>query len=254
VRGRFVTSEHNPDIKRIKALRDRRSVRHAERLCIVEGPRFVEDAARTALPQLLVVTARRGGDDLPQADDLLIVPDSLYASISDTTTPQGMLAIFPFPHMPPPPGPQLLLIADAIQDPGNLGAIIRSAAALGATGVVCARGTVDPWSPKVIRSAAAAHWQVPIMLADELPAVLEGVDLFISDGAARESVDHVDLSRPVAIAIGSEGHGVGAELRSNPHTLVAIPMSGQVESLNAGIAASILLYEAQRQRRASAAC
>jgi tRNA G18 (ribose-2'-O)-methylase SpoU len=92
------------------------------------------------------------------------------------------------------------------------------------------------------------------MLADELPLVLEGVELLISDGSAREPIDHADLTRPVAIVIGSEGHGVGQELRSRPHALVAIPMSSQIESLNAGIAASIMLYEAQRQRRASAAC
>jgi TrmH family RNA methyltransferase len=254
VRGRFVTSEHNPDIKRIKALRDRRSVRHAERLCIVEGPRFVEDAARSAVPRLLVVTEQRADEHHPRADDLLIVPESLFTAISDTATPQGMLAIFPFPDVQRPFGPELMLIADGIQDPGNLGTMIRSAAALGATGVVCGRGTVDPWSPKVIRSAAAAQWQIPVMLADELPTILERVDLLISDSSARKPIDHADLTRPIAIAIGSEGHGVGQELRLRPHSLVAIPMSGRIESFNAGIAAGIMLYEAQRQRRPSAAC
>jgi TrmH family RNA methyltransferase len=254
VRGRFVTSEHNPYIKRIKALRDRRSVRHAERLCIVEGPRFVADAARLEDPRLLVVTEQRADGDLPSADDLLIVPESLFTAISDTLTPQGMLAIFPFPRVQPPPGPKLVLIADGIQDPGNLGTMIRSAAALGATSVVCGPGTVDPWSPKAVRSAAAAQWQIPVMLADELPTSLEGVELLISDGAGRDAIDQADLTQSVAIAIGSEGRGVGQELRSIAHTLVSIPMSGEIESLNAGIAAGIVLYEAQRQRRSTAAC
>ena len=92
------------------------------------------------------------------------------------------------------------------------------------------------------------------MLADELPRVLEDVELLISDGAARDTIDRADLTRPIAIAIGSEGHGVGQDLRSIPHTLVGIPMSGEIESLNAGIAAGIVLYEAQRQRRATTAC
>jgi RNA methyltransferase, TrmH family len=254
VRGRFVTSEHNPDIKRIKALRDRRSVRHEERLCIVEGPRFVEDAARLVVPRLLVLAEGREANETPPADDVLIVPDSLFAAISDTTTPQGMLAVFPFPEVQTPSGPELLLVADAVQDPGNLGAMIRSAAALGATGVICAPGTVDPYSPKVIRSSAAAQWLVPIHMPDAMPTLLAPTDLLIADGEAPKPIDLVDLRRPIAIAVGSEGHGVGNMLRSMPHTLIAIPMTGQVESLNAGIAASIFLYEAQRQRRAATAC
>lgn len=254
MRRRFVSSEQNPEVKRIKALRDRRSVRHAERLCIVEGPRFVADVARLAPPQMLVVAESRADEELPPAADVVIVPDPLFAAISDTATPQGMLAVCPFPTMPSPDSTPLLLVADGIQDPGNLGAMIRTAAAFGATGVVCPSGTVDPFAPKVIRSAAAAQWSVPILLADAVPDVLPGVGLLIADGNAEIAIDQIDLTAPAAIAVGSEGHGVGSVLRSLPHTLVAIPMSGEVESLNAGIAASIVLYEAQRQRRSGTGC
>jgi TrmH family RNA methyltransferase len=225
VRTRFVSSEQNPDIKRIKALRDRRSVRHAERLCIVEGPRFVADAARIDRPWLLVVSESRADSELRKGSDILIVPDDLFARLSDTTTPQG------------------------VQDPGNLGTMIRSAAALGATAVICASGTVDPFAPKVIRAAAAAHWHVPLMLVDSIAEAMSGVELLVTDGSAENPIDSADLSVPVAIAIGSEAHGVGSAIRSLPHVAVSIPMAREVESLNAGIAASIALYEAQRQRR-----
>ena len=255
MRSRFVSSEQNPDIKHIKALRDRRSVRHAERLCVVEGPRFIADLAKHVYPILVVVRESQGDADLSHFDDVLIVPDSLFDRISDTTTPQGMLAIFPLPDVPMTDDvPPLLVIADAIQDPGNLGTIIRSAAALGATGVVCGPGTVDPYAPKVIRAAAASQWNIPVVRSLAFAEILTGIHLLVADGLAKKSVSEVDMTAPCAIAIGSEGAGVSKRLMSFPHSSMAIPMRAAVESLNAGIAASIILYEAQRQRFARSRC
>jgi TrmH family RNA methyltransferase len=250
VRSRFISSEQNPEIKRIKALRDRRSVRHAERLCVVEGPRFVHDAAAIELPLQIIVSESHGTGDVPRSDEVLLVPDQLFERISDTTTPQGMLAIFRIPEIrASDSATPLLLIADGIQDPGNLGTMIRSAAALGATGVVCGPGTVDPYAPKVIRAAAAAHWNVPIMMTADIGKTLAGACLLVADGTAKTRIDQVDLTVPCTVAIGSEGIGVSDRILSLPHTPVAIPMSESVESLNSGIASSIILYEAQRQRR-----
>lgn len=249
MRTRFISSEQNPDIKRVKALRDRRSVRQAERLCIVEGPRFVSDVARYTRPWLLVVSESRADDDFPSSGELLIVPDELFARISDTAAPQGILGVFPFPEPVLSSATPLLLIADGVQDPGNLGTMIRSAAALGATGVVCAAGTADPFAPKVIRSAAAAHWHVPVLPAEALRDELRTVALIVTDGNAATSIEEMDLTGPVAIAVGSEAHGVSTMTRELPHVVASIPMVREVESLNAGIAASIALYEAQRQRQ-----
>jgi TrmH family RNA methyltransferase len=249
VAHRFVTSEHNPDIKRVKALRDRRSVRHAERLCIVEGPRFVADAARTAEPLLLVLSESQGDAERPPAREVIVVPDALYARISDTLTPQGMIAVFTFPS--PTIGADvvpLILIADGIQDPGNLGTMIRSAAAFGGTGVITLPGTVDPFAPKVIRAAAAAHWQVPVIIADGPAAAIQGVTLVVAEETAERALEEIDLRAPTAIAIGSEGSGISDSLMLLPHVSARIPMVGPIESLNAGVAASIALYEAQRQR------
>jgi TrmH family RNA methyltransferase len=249
VRTRLISSEQNPDIKRIKALRDRRSVRQAERLCIVEGPRFVADVARFARPWLLVVSESRADDDFPSSGDLVIVPDDLFARISDTTTPQGILGVFPFPEPELSSATPLLLIADGVQDPGNLGTIIRSAAALGATGVICAAGTADPFAPKGIRAAAAAQWHIPVLPAEALGGELRAVQLIVTDGSSETSIAEMDLVGPVAIAVGSEAHGVSSTIRALPHAVASIPMVRAVESLNAGIAASIVVYEAQRQRQ-----
>ena len=255
MRNRFISSEQNPDIKHIKALRDRRSVRHAERICIVEGSRFIEDAAKVQTPLLLVVSETRGVDELPIADDVLVIPDSLFARISDTTTPQGMLAVFSFPDRSlAVEGVPLILVADGVQDPGNLGTMIRSATALGATKVVCGAGTVDPFAPKVIRAAGATQWLMPIVLAEDLAAELRDIHINIADGNANVWIDQVDFRTESAIVVGSEGHGVSSAVRELPHTSVAIPMEQSVESLNAGIAASIILYEARRQRRGSQEC
>jgi TrmH family RNA methyltransferase len=138
VSHRFVTSEQNPDIKRIKALRDCRTVRHTERLCVVEGRRFVADAAMSAEPRLVVLAESAADSEIPSADDVIVVPDALFERVADTQTPQGILGVFPFPDLAVDSDVvPLILVADRIQDPGNLGTMIRSAAALGATAVIC---------------------------------------------------------------------------------------------------------------------
>lgn len=257
MRSRFVSSEHNPEIKHVKALRDRRSIRRTERLCIVEGARFIHDLARIHRPVLVVVRESLGDDRVEEFDDVVIVPDSLFARISDTSTPQGMLAIFPWPDVPPIPEQQpLLIVADGIRDPGNLGTIIRSAAALGASKVVCGRGSTDPLSPKVVRAAAASQWMVPIVhSADFEPEeTLAGLQVLIADGASQTRIDQIDLTVPCAVVIGNEAYGVSDAMRARSHLRVAIPMRATVESLNAGVAAGIILYEAQRQRLALSGC
>jgi TrmH family RNA methyltransferase len=249
VAHRFVTSEHNPDIKRIKALRDRRSVRHLERLCVVEGRRFVSDAAMSAQPRLVVLAESSADYETPPVGDVIVVPDALFARVADTQTPQGILGVFPFPDLTVDPEVvPLILVADRIQDPGNLGTMIRSAAAFGATVVICGPGTVDPFAPKVIRAAAAAQWLIPVLLSDRPEDAIGGATLTLAEGNGEIELEAVDLRAPTAIVIGGEGRGISDSFRDVPHVSARIPMTGSVESLNAGIAASIALYEARRQR------
>jgi len=182
--------------------------------------------------------------------DTIVISDKLFTTISDTHTPQGVIGIFPIPELTPVrPAPMLTVVVDAIQDPGNLGTIIRSAAANGASQVLYTAGTVDPYNPKVVRAAAGSILLIPVRCTDDLIADLEGAAVYIADGASGVPVDQANWTAPSAVVIGSESHGHGGATLQLSATRVTIPMTNQVESLNAGVAASIILYEAFRQRR-----
>lgn len=246
-----VSSTANPTIKRIVALRDRRSVRYAERLFVLEGPRFIWDAAHASPPQMLVGTADALDQwDIDETQQVVEVTDDLYRHITSTESPQGVLGIFAMPDLAVATDrTRLAVLADGVQDPGNLGTLMRSAVAFGATELICMKGTVDPFSPKVVRAAAGAHFHLPItsgqsvVLGDDLGTIV------IADGTARTTPGQFDWRQPVSLVIGGEARGISSEILDRPHSAVAIPMAEAVESLNAGVAASILLYEADRQRR-----
>jgi RNA methyltransferase, TrmH family len=209
------------------------------------------DVARIQRPLLVVAQESFDGVDLAGFDEVVIVPDALFARISDTNSPQGILAVVNWPELLARTGQEpLLIVADGIRDPGNLGTIIRCAAALGATGVVCGPGSTDPYAPKVVRAAAAAQWAIPVVpSADFEPdEIFADVQLFVADGSSETRIDGVDMTMSTAIVVGNEGFGVSDEMLALPHMRVAIPMRETVESLNAGVAAGIILYEAQRQR------
>jgi TrmH family RNA methyltransferase len=182
-----------------------------------------------------------------------VFSDELFTSISETIASQGAIAVFPFPDLLPDlTGNPLVLVADGIQDPGNLGTLIRSAAGAGATQLVTLPGTVDPWSPKTVRAAAAAHFLLPIssMTADQLSETLPANALVIgADALAANAYDLADLTGPTLIVIGSEGRGLSEYVQRLISARVSIPLADGVDSLNAGVAGSILLFEAARQRR-----
>ncbi|MBC7325928.1 MAG: RNA methyltransferase, partial [Moorella sp. (in: Bacteria)] len=149
----------------------------------------------------------------------------------------------------------LLMIAAGIQDPGNLGTIWRTALGVGATGLVLTRGSVDPYNPKVVRAAMGATFRLPVVggvepaaLAQELRAA--GIKLVVADVAAPLVFWQADLSGSLALTVGSENHGPGGELLAAATARVGIPLAGPMESLNAAVAAALLLYEALRQRQA----
>ncbi len=252
----IIRSRHNPIYKQIRSLL-RRDRRHQERAFLVEGPRFIGDAQRFgARPRTLVLSESFAASlDVPEGafHAARILDDELYASVSDTVNSQGMLGVFLFPDLAPNPAePAFWLIADGIQDPGNLGTLIRSAAGTGATQVVTLPGTVDPWAPKTVRAAAAAHFIIPIevmtveALSETLPA---GATVIGADAAGDARYDEIDLSGPIALIVGGEGAGLSTAVRALLDRRVSIPLASEVESLNAGVAGSILLFEAARQRR-----
>lgn len=225
----------------------------------MEGPRFIADAQRFGAHPDLLVLSESFAESLDVSAEVLraarIFGDELFSSISDTVTSQGMIAVFPFPEFGASADVvPFLLVVDGIQDPGNLGTLIRSAAAAGVTRVIALPGTVDPWSPKTVRAAAAAHFLIPI---DTLPlpafveSLPEGVSIVAADAFGATRYDEVDFRGPLALVVGNEGAGLAAEVQELAGQLVSIPLANAVESLNAGVAGSILLFEAGRQRRDS---
>lgn len=246
----------------------RRKARERQGLFVAEGVRAVEAAlaagvrARGALVAPALHATPRGEALRSQLDqagvDVLEVDDTTFASAADTDTPQGVLLVADRPaasldqllaHAAEGgPGREFrLLVLDAVQDPGNVGTLARAAAALGAAGVVALPGTVDLWGAKAVRAGMGAHFAVPLLhaglevLADALDAA--GIPLWGADGAGR-GVDQAAADAPprLALAVGNEGAGLAAATRERAAAFVSVPTTGAVESLNAAVAGSILLY------------
>ncbi len=174
----------------------------------------------------------------------------VVAAAADTVTPQGLVAVASWPDLPPRPG--LTLILDAIQDPGNVGTLLRSAAAAGVGQIVCIRGTADVYSPKVVRAAMGAHFSLPLQVdrqwADLAGMPTAGTAVYAAVAQAPLPYYAVDWCRPAALIIGNEAQGISDAGLALATTLITIPMEGLVESLNAAIAGSVILFEALRQR------
>jgi RNA methyltransferase, TrmH family len=246
----------------------------------VEGPKMVGEALHAGLKPEALLVSESGERDLEYVlraarechsgvvERILRTTDRLFESVTGTGTPQGVAALFgqrPWGMEDVLRGPgamreraPLVAVLTEVQDPGNVGTTVRSAEAFGATGVVATRGSADPWSPKALRASAGSALRLPVLRAMAIPIVIAqlkvaGVKLYAAASApAAEGLGNsreADLSGPVAIFIGNEGGGLPPEVTRSIDNRISIPTSGRVESLNAGIAASILLYEAARQRR-----
>lgn len=255
-----VTSSTNPHIKLMRSL-VRRKVRQSERAFLVEGRRLVEDAIRQgAIPRSLLVRA-----DVPHdwLNELAIPPErvrfvetSVFEAASDVEHSQGVAAIFDLPEPADDLAGQLaasdmpVLILDRLRDPGNMGTSLRSAAAAGVEVVLTGHGSVDPMSPKVVRAGMGAHFRLRIApLTPQLTSALiaTGRDIAYADAAASVPFYAYDWSRAAALVVGGETEPLSSELVDVVTTRVSIPMRANVESLNAGVAASVLLFEALRQ-------
>jgi TrmH family RNA methyltransferase len=180
------------------------------------------------------------------------VDEKVFHAISDTQTPQGILVVLPHFQVPLPPSFDFVLILDAIQDPGNLGTILRTAAAAGVQVVFLTPGTVDPFSPKVVRAAMGAHFHLPIhsLAWEEIEAQIyqHSLRTYLASPHADTPYTEVSLRSPLALIIGSEAEGASDRAKSLAHIHIRIPMPGATESLNASVAAAILIFEVVRQR------
>jgi TrmH family RNA methyltransferase len=261
----MIQSSHNPKIQRVRTLLGRRKERQEQNSFVLEGVRLIDEAMRTgALPELLLFSDGSGRAQplLEQAVangvETQMVEPSLLETVSDTKTAQGLVGIFQIPTQALPDKPDFILILDSLSDPGNLGAILRSAAAAGVQLVLLTPGTTDAFAPKVVRSAMGAHFYLPIRTLDwegirnygsTVDTIAEPALQFLaSDMTGGKSCWDSDLRRPCALIIGSEATGISAQAEAIAHERIHIPMQGKIESLNASAAASILIFEVIRQR------
>jgi len=263
-----IVSSSNPLIKSIKKL-SRRRQREKEKKFVVEGVRFVEEAFNSRWPLEVVLTgpgfAGPGREELTGALKsggirLVEVSEAIIDELAETESPQGIIAVAAMPGWGPesllrevPSRSAALVVVDGVQDPGNLGTIIRSADAFGVDGVMLTRGTVDLYNPKVLRSTMGSIFHLPVLANLEVEYIAgflgeHEITLVLGDPEAELPMTAVDLSMSVALLVGSEARGPSSEFIRCQHITAGIPMPGRAESLNAGVAASIMLYEMARQR------
>lgn len=251
-----VTSLQNERVKLVYSLQQRPRARRKERKLALEGVRLIRDAVTRGVAPEFVLYTPKGADYelIAQLQNtrakLIPVSDEVMAYVSDTQQPQGMIAVVPLPLPELPRQPTLALVLDGVREPGNLGTMLRSAAAAGVDVVALSPDCVDPYNPKVLRAGMGAHFALPILELQwfEIAQLVEGMQVLLAAGEAEQRYTDVDLTQRTALVIGNEAHGATAA-RKLPHVQpIAIPMLNATESLNAAIAASVILFEAQRQR------
>lgn len=259
----MITSRDNLKIKRMRGLLADGKARRTEKAFVVEGVRLVEEALASDWP----IEAAFFNQGLGQRGQNLVdriaargipleeVTSQVMNSLSDTQTPQGVLAVLPVRTVEPPDAPDFIFILDSVRDPGNLGSMLRTAAAAGVQAVLLPPGSVDPFAPKVLRAGMGAHFRLPVITLPwkqlEAYLTLYNLDLYLAEAGKGEPYTRCDFRRPLALLIGGEAQGVGTDARCLAVHYVHIPMPGGSESLNAAVAASILMFEVVRQRQQS---
>jgi TrmH family RNA methyltransferase len=244
-------------LKLVRNLLEKRSARRKEKAFVVESPHLVEEASDRVKFFFYC-------ENFPIVKELeekgsigYKISRKQFEDISQVETPQGILAVVReleysirdlFRS-----DKTLIAFCIGVQDPGNLGTIIRTADAFGASGIILSKGTVDLYNPKVVRSTMGAIFHLPIITVDDDMETIgqikgKGIKVIASSLSGRKKIYDIELKGPIALLIGNEGAGLPEEIVSSADEAVLIPMAGKAESLNAGIAASIMLYETAKQR------
>jgi RNA methyltransferase, TrmH family len=252
-----ITSSQNSKVKLVRALLGRARERREANAFVVEGVRLVEEAVnsnwglRFALyDETLNERGRSQVEGLrSRGFDVEMVSESLMRSLSETETPQGVLAVLDFKQLPIPDFPNFILIPDQVRDPGNLGTLLRTAAAAGVDAVLLPPDTTDVFAPKVVRSGMGAHFRLPIhsWTWDEIKSRTKALSIYLADMDG-QSCWKTDLRQPLALIVGGEADGASSAAHSLVTQKISLPMSENVESLNAGVAGSVLMFEVVRQR------
>ena len=251
-----ISSTQNKRVRYVKSLQTKARLRRGERKLVLEGDRLIADAlASNGKPELALYAAERADYDIiarlqNRNCDLLPTKDDILRFISDTQQPAGIIAVFAIPRPRLPAQTTRVIILDAIREPGNLGTILRTAAAAGVDLAILAPGCVDPYNPKALRAAMGAHFRLPIVEASwtEISSFCQDLSVCAASADADTAYSTFDWGCAWALILGNEAHGISREARRLALEQVAIPMSGTTESLNVASAAAVILFEAQRQR------
>ncbi len=259
----MITSTSNPQMKTIVQLNKKVKARRELRAFVVEGIKMFRETPPELLEHVYVSEQFLENDEnracLERSGiNYELVGDGTFAHISDTNTPQGILAIvrqpaYEFSDLLQAEHTRLLVLED-IQDPGNLGTMFRTGEGAGLTGIIMSRETVDLFSPKTVRATMGSIYRMPFYVADDLHGTIAalhdaGVHVYAAHLRGEKSYDEPDYMGATAFLIGNEGNGLKKETADLADTYLKIPMEGQLESLNAAMAAGILMYEAHRQCR-----
>ena len=266
----MITSTSNQQMKQVSLLLKKAKERKNTQSFVVEGPRMVAEAPVDSLKAVYVSENYANNEENAKVLNVLqnkctqanaiyeIVADNVFKSVSDTQTPQGIMAVVAMPDYSLEEllaGEKTqLLILESIQDPGNLGTMVRTGEGAGVTGIIMNKTTVDLFNPKTIRSTMGSIYRVPFYVTEDLAGTMkdlqaQGISLYAAHLKGEHSYDEEDYTKACGFLIGNEGNGLSDEIANLADTYIKIPMEGQVESLNAAISATLLMYEANRQRR-----
>lgn len=263
-----ISSQSNEKIKSVIQLQTKASVRKKQKLFVIEGIRMYEEVPEnylvaTYLSEKFYDEHVKTGKVSKETEKRLksceyyIVADNVFKTMSDTVTPQGILAVvrqkeYELSDILDNSKKQIFMVLESIQDPGNLGTIVRTGEGAGIAGIIMNKETVDVYNSKVIRSTMGSIYRVPFVITENLPEAIEllsenGVTVYAAHLKGRDYYADGQYTGSTAFLIGNEGNGLSEHISAKAHKLIKIPMEGQVESLNAGVAAAILMYEAKRQ-------
>lgn len=260
----MITSTSNQQMKNLTLLMKKAKARNEQGVFVAEGRKMFLEAPVEWVKQVYVSESFYETNSYEKVFERLnetgyeIVSDNVFKNVSDTQTPQGILCVIKKPEYALEElikGEQThLLILESIQDPGNLGTMVRTGEGAGITGVIMNQTTVDLFNPKTIRSTMGSIYRVPFFVTKDLPGTIlalkeQQVNVYAAHLKGILSYDEPDYKKKTAFLIGNEGNGLSDEIADLADTYIKIPMQGQVESLNAAISASLLMYETGRQRR-----
>lgn len=256
----MITSTQNQKIKQIRALQSQARARRKAGAFVVEGVRLAEEVFRSGWVTQLVLFSEglnTRGTELVNAFATSGIPveevtPQVMRACSDTETPQGILLVLTIPELPIPEKAELILIPDGVRDPGNLGTILRTAAAAGTDFVLLPKGNADLFAPKVVRAAMGAHFRAPMRTLswDQIKEVIDerALHVYLADARSGETYHRLKYQLPMALVVGGEAAGAGISARNLTEQLVHIPMAAKVESLNTAMATAIILFEVKKQR------